>query len=333
LPSIITWATDIYVPIITPNLTKTVTDLNGGSILPGDILRWTISMNNTGQDPGINLVMVDPIPISTTYVTGSMVVINGPTPPVNGGMTDAIDADRADFRSGPNRVVFRLGSGAGAGVGGNDGANGGTLAFSQSTALQFDTTVNTVAAGTVISNAATITYNGQTLSAQSFTSASSATSATVLGVPTIAKFFNPAYIATGGTSQLKVTIANPAGNAGTLTGVTFSDTYPVGLTNSATPLSNVVCTAGSTPGTITGGAASGTSIGMSPGADIAPVATLPSTSPQRQPATTSIRRAPWWPTTEARAPTRAPRCRWASWRSPRPLRQAPSWPGRRRRSR
>ena len=266
LPVAITWATDIYVPIITPNLVKTVSDLNGGSIVPGDILRWTISMSNTGQDAGVNLVLSDPIPVPVTYVPNSLVVLSGPTGPANGNMTDAIDGDRADYRTtgGPNRVIFRLGAGSGAGVGGNDSANGGTLAYTQATSLQFDTTVNVVSAGTVISNSATIYYNGQTLSTTSFTSASSATSATVLGPPTIAKTFTPASIAPGGTSVLRISVSNPAANPADLTGVSFSDTYPAGLTNTASPAPNLTCTAGATPGVLTGGApAPAASIGMS----------------------------------------------------------------------
>ena len=272
-PQVMTWATDIYVPVITPNIVKTATDLNGGSLVPGDILRWNISMSNTGLDTGTNLVLVDPIPAGTTYVPGSLVINTGPPGASIGGKDDAIAAplnDQADFRTGPNRVVFRLGTGGGTGNPANDQANGGNLAFGQSTSLQFDTVVNAVAAGTLISNTATIYYSGQTLSSQNFTSSSSAASAIVLGAPTIAKTFTPAFMAAGGTSLLKVTIANPAANPGNLTGVSFTDTFPAGMIVSSSPSVNTICTAGSTPGTVTGGVALGNNIGMSPGATLAP---------------------------------------------------------------
>ena len=272
LPVVFTWATDIYVPVITPNIVKTSTDLNGGTLQPGDILRWNISLSNSGLDTGTNLVLVDPIPAGTTYVPGSLVINTAPAGAALGGMNDAIAAplnDQADFRTGPNRVVFRLGTGAGTGNPASDQANGGNLAFGQSTSLQFDTVVNNVAAGTVISNSATIYYSGQTLSTQTFSSTSSATAA-VLGAPTIAKSFTPASIAVGGTAQLKVTIANPAANPGNLTGVSFTDNFPSGVTVASPPAVNATCTAGSTAGTVTGGIAAGSSIGMSPGATIAP---------------------------------------------------------------
>ena len=272
-PVVLTWATDIYVPVITPNIVKTVTDLNGGSLQAGDILRWSISLSNTGLDTGTNLVLVDPIPAGTTYVPGSLVINTAPAGAALGGMNDAIAAplnDQADFRTGPNRVVFRLGTGGGTGNPANDQANGGNLAFGQSTSIQFDTLVNNVVAGTVISNSATIYYSGQTLSTQSFSAASSVVATVVLGAPTIAKTFTPAAIAVGGTAQLKVTIANPASNPSDLTGVSFTDNFPSGLTVSSSPAVNATCTPGSTAGTVTGGVAAGSSIGMSPGATIAP---------------------------------------------------------------
>ena len=272
-PVALTWATDIYVPIITPNIVKTATDLNGGSLVPGDLLRWNISLSNSGLDTGTNLVLVDPIPAGTTYVPGSLVINTAPAGAALGGMNDAIAAplnDQADFRTGPNRVVFRLGTGAGTGNPANDQANGGNLAFGQSTSLQFDTVLNAVTAGTQISNTATIYYSGQTLSTQNFSAASSAATAVVMGPPVITKTFTPAFIAAGGTSQLKVTIANPAANPGNLTDVSFTDSFPSGMTVSSSPAVNATCTAGSTPGIVTGGMAGGSTIGMSPGATLAP---------------------------------------------------------------
>jgi uncharacterized repeat protein (TIGR02543 family)/uncharacterized repeat protein (TIGR01451 family) len=57
------------------------------------------------------------------------------------------------------------------------------------------------------------------------------------GVPTlalnVAKSFDPAAVAYGGTSTLTITLTNP--NLAPLTGVTFSDPYPGGMTNGPTP--------------------------------------------------------------------------------------------------
>ena len=274
-PQVITTAIDLYVPIITPNVVKTVSDLNGGNLVPGDTLRWNISLSNTGIDAGTNLVLKDSIPANTAYVPGSLVILTGANA---GAKTDANLGpadDQAEYiPPGPGAalacapvaapcVIFRLGSGANA-------TAGGTLAFNQSTSLRFDTTLNTgVPSGTSITNTAAISYSGQTLGAQ-FSTSSAAASLTVLAPPTIAKSFSPDPIAVNGTSVLSIVVTNPAGAPATLTGVTFNDAYPTGVVNTALPNAAVTCTPGSTPGTITGGAAGGASIGMSPGATLLP---------------------------------------------------------------
>ncbi len=61
--------------------------------------------------------------------------------------------------------------------------------------------------------------------------------------PTVQKSFSPASTTAGGTSRLTITLTNP--NAAALTGVSFTDTYPTGLVNSATP--NLANTCGGTP--------------------------------------------------------------------------------------
>ena len=267
-PVLITFATDLYVPIIAQNVVKTLTDLNGPPLLPGDTLRWTVSMSNTGQDTGTNLIVKDPIPANTTFVPGSLVVASGAN---TGTKTDASGDDQAEYSVSAAActpvaapcVIFRLGSAA-------NSASGGNLAFGQSTSFTFDTTVNSgLPAGTSISNSASVSYSGQTLPA-TFTTSSAAASASTVAAPVISKSFSPGVIATNGTSTLTIVLSSSASNPTSLTGVAFTDTYPAGVVNSATPNANVVCTGGSTPGTITGGVAAGNTIGMSPGATLAP---------------------------------------------------------------
>jgi LPXTG-site transpeptidase (sortase) family protein len=57
----------------------------------------------------------------------------------------------------------------------------------------------------------------------------------VIAPPTISKAFSPTSIAAGVTSVLTFTLTNPVGNAVTLTGVAFTDTFPSGLTIASTP--------------------------------------------------------------------------------------------------
>jgi MSHA biogenesis protein MshQ len=84
---------------------------------------------------------------------------------------------------------------------------------------------------------------------------------TALSAPLVAKSFSPNPIDAGQSSTLTVTITNP--NIGTITGLAFTDTYPAGLLNSATPALSNSCggTAGATGGgnqlTLTGVALAG----------------------------------------------------------------------------
>ena len=49
---------------------KSAVDINGGSLLPGDIVEYTIVATNTGTDTSINTVLTDPLPMGVTYEIG-----------------------------------------------------------------------------------------------------------------------------------------------------------------------------------------------------------------------------------------------------------------------
>ena len=55
---------------------KTVSDLNGGSVLPGDTLEYTVVLRNQGG-PVTGVVFTDPVPALTTYVPGSLSTTKG----------------------------------------------------------------------------------------------------------------------------------------------------------------------------------------------------------------------------------------------------------------
>ncbi len=111
-----------------PNLviTKTLTDVNGGVVEPGDTLEYRIVAENQGNDGAAAVTVTDPIPPSTTYVPGSMQVTAGANA---GAKTDAAGDDQGTFSAGtgPNgQVTMRLGAGASAASGGILAASGGT---------------------------------------------------------------------------------------------------------------------------------------------------------------------------------------------------------------
>src|SRR4029079_3254115 len=68
---------------VTPSTTafievvKTVADLNGGEVLGGDALEYTVLLRNERSLPVTDVVFTDPVPIGTTYVAGSLAATKG----------------------------------------------------------------------------------------------------------------------------------------------------------------------------------------------------------------------------------------------------------------
>lgn len=128
---------------------KTAVDLNGGSLLPGDILEYTIVATNSGTDIATKIVMTDTVPMFTSYVPGSIKVTSGPNA---GTKTDILDNDQGEYSSATKTVTVRLGNGA-------NGIDGGTLAPGQSSTVKFQVKIDQGATGT-ISNQAFISASG-----------------------------------------------------------------------------------------------------------------------------------------------------------------------------
>jgi fimbrial isopeptide formation D2 family protein/uncharacterized repeat protein (TIGR01451 family) len=62
----------IVLPVDPFEFHKAVQDLNGGDVLAGDVLLWTITVENIGSIPTTNVVVYDDVPTNTTYVPGSI---------------------------------------------------------------------------------------------------------------------------------------------------------------------------------------------------------------------------------------------------------------------
>ena len=84
---------------------KTSTDLSGGSLTPGDSIRYQMNYENRGNDASTNSRIIDNIPTGTSYKPGT-IRINGAL------MTDALDGDQANYDFTNNRIIFNLGTGA-----------------------------------------------------------------------------------------------------------------------------------------------------------------------------------------------------------------------------
>lgn len=166
-PTAFFFSVEVFQPVLDQNFTKTVTDVNGGDVNPGDILEYTITYQNTGNDNATDVVLTDAIPTNTTYEADSLRILTDPdtalTTPLT--QTDALNDDRAEFDSANNRVVFRSGIGA-------NNTNGGIVPFDDpnvagavddTVSVKFRVRVNSGISSfpTTISNQAIIDYKGQ----------------------------------------------------------------------------------------------------------------------------------------------------------------------------
>ncbi len=142
LSNVLNTTVTILPPVLTANVTAT--DLNGGDVQPGDILRHTLTTVNVGTGPAANVVATSGLPPRTTLVPGTL-TIDGVS------RTDATGDDSGEI--GPGGGTFRLGTGADATTGGQIAPGGGTAT------VTFDVRVDDdVMDGTSITHGATVRY-------------------------------------------------------------------------------------------------------------------------------------------------------------------------------
>ncbi|EYF07081.1 DUF3344 domain-containing protein [Chondromyces apiculatus] len=129
---------------------KTAVDVNGGSLLPGDVIQYTVQVVNTGNDTSVNTILTDPLPVGVTYVPGSLAITAGAN---SGTKTDAAGDDQGEYTAATRTLRVRLGTGANA-------TQGGTMAIAATATVTFRVTVDAGASGT-IANQAIINAAGQ----------------------------------------------------------------------------------------------------------------------------------------------------------------------------
>ena len=233
---VVTLATNIFVPNIKDSFVKTVTDINGGLVLPGDVLEYTISFSNTGNDPATRTVVIDILPPNTTYVPGSIIYSSTSSGLPTGTRTDAVGDDIAEYDAVTNRITARVGRTATAVVGGqlNPGDN---------QTVRYRVTVSAFTPGdTVIDNFATVTFRALTVGTD-FSDVSDANltvpgdqpARVVVASPdlVVAKTHSPATFFQQSLLPVTPTFSIVVSNSGTAPGfgtVTVSDLLPAGFT-------------------------------------------------------------------------------------------------------
>ena len=128
---------------------KTVRDVNGGLLLAGEELEYTITVANKGNDASTNTVLSDALPAGVTLVPNSISVASGD----NMGMkTEAADTDQATYDAATRTLTVRLGMGATA-------TAGGSIAAGASSSVVFRVKVDATTKG-IISNQGKIEATG-----------------------------------------------------------------------------------------------------------------------------------------------------------------------------
>lgn len=147
-PGVVTAAIELLVPDLATDATKTFTDLNGGPVLVGDELEFTISSTNTGNDAAVDTTVTDPLPDGLDYVPGSMVVDGV-------AVSDAPGDDAGEVDAASRTVIARVGDGAGPN-------GGGVVEPGGSFTVTFRATVAASALGRHVQNSAGLAYLGET---------------------------------------------------------------------------------------------------------------------------------------------------------------------------
>ncbi|MFJ9161732.1 hypothetical protein ACIRPS_33600 [Streptomyces griseoviridis] len=196
-----------------------------GPLEVGDVITYRITARNEGGGAAENLVLSDTVPDGTTYLPGSLHIVDGPNA---GAKTDADGDDQAYFDAAARKVVFRLGAGA-------SGTAGGSLPSTETlpagTTVEYRVVIDRAAGGRRISNTATASYEnrlGETPEPLTATSNEQVTVVRPAADLTVAKAADATGVTVGQTVTYRIAVHNAGPNAAT--GVTVADRLPAGLT-------------------------------------------------------------------------------------------------------
>ncbi|MER7991282.1 isopeptide-forming domain-containing fimbrial protein [Streptomyces noursei] len=207
-----------------PYVVLTKTAVPAGPLEVGDVVTYRITAKNEGGGAAENLVLTDTVPDGTTYLPGSLRIVDGPNA---GAKTDARGDDQAAYDAQTNEVSFFLGNGA-TGVAGGSLPNTETLPAG--TTVEYRVTIDRASGGKEISNTATASYEnrlGQTPEPLTATSNEQLTQVKPAADLVVTKAADATTVTVGQTVTYRVTVRNAGPNDAT--GVTVTDQLPDGL--------------------------------------------------------------------------------------------------------
>ncbi|WP_328377615.1 hypothetical protein OHB13_16345 [Streptomyces sp. NBC_00440] len=208
-----------------PYVVLTKTAIPVGPLEVGDVVTYRITATNEGGGGAENLVLTDVVPQGTTYLPGSLRIVEGPNA---GAKSDAQGDDQASYDAAADKVVFHLGNGA-SGVKGGSLPNTGTLPAG--TTVEYRAIIERASGGKQISNTATASYEnrlGDKPENLTSTSNEQVTQVKPAADLTVAKAADATTVTVGQTVTYRITVHNAGPNQAT--GVTVADQLPDGLT-------------------------------------------------------------------------------------------------------
>ncbi|GAA2690181.1 hypothetical protein GCM10009864_75300 [Streptomyces lunalinharesii] len=207
-----------------PYVVLTKTAVPAGPLEVGDVVTYRITARNEGGGAAENLVLTDAVPDGTTYLPGSLRIVDGPNA---GAKTDAQGDDQASYDASTNAVAFFLGDGA-------TGTAGGSLPNTETlpagTTVEYRVTIDRASGGKEISNTATASYEnrlGDTPEPLTSTSNEQLTQVKPAADLIVTKAADATTVTVGQTVTYRVTVRNAGPNDAT--GVTVTDQLPDGL--------------------------------------------------------------------------------------------------------
>ncbi|MFJ5774457.1 isopeptide-forming domain-containing fimbrial protein [Streptomyces sp. NPDC093094] len=200
------------------------TAVPAGPLEVGDVVTYRVTARNEGGGDAENLVLTDSVPQGTTYLPGSLRIVDGPDA---GAQTDAQGDDQAYYDARANKVVFHLGNGATA-------ADGGSLPSTETlpagTTVEYRVTIDRASGGKQISNTATASYEnrlGDTPEPLTSTSDEQVVQVEPAADLAVTKAADATTVTVGQTVAYRITVHNTGPNDAT--GVTVTDRLPDGL--------------------------------------------------------------------------------------------------------
>ncbi|WP_432152365.1 DUF7507 domain-containing protein [Streptomyces sp. bgisy029] len=195
-----------------------------GPLEVGDTVTYRVTARNEGGGAAENLVLTDVIPQGTTYLPGSLRIVDGPNA---GTKSDAQGDDQAYYDAEADQVVFHLGNGA-------SGASGGSLPSTESlpagTTVEYRVVIDRESGGRQITNTATASYEnrlGQTPQLLTSTSDEQITQVKPAADLSVTKAADATTVTVGQTVTYRITVHNTGPNPAT--GVLVTDRLPDGL--------------------------------------------------------------------------------------------------------